>query len=241
MDRGAYNMRREKIANTEFVFKQLSWEEVINDAAQLRFRVYCLERGFIAEKDYPDGRELDEYDEQSVHFGIYIENELVGYTRLVLNKEKGLPIFKYAPFVKDKMRGVEASDVAEISRLVISKTFRRRKGDGAYYDAAAYVDNTRAPFRRIRPMVFGLYRAIYTYCKKNHIKWWLVLMEPSLWKLLSKTHIVFERIGDEVQCMGIVHPYRIKLDDVEKEMAFYHPHYFDYFTQDLDENLRPKI
>ncbi len=234
-------MRRERIANTEFLFKQLSWDEVVNDAARLRFQVYCVERGFISESAYPDGKELDEYDEDSVHFGIYIDASLAGYARLVLNKGHGLPIFKYAPFVKDKVKKFPPDSIGEISRLVISKTFRRRQNDGAYYDPLPYLDKARAPFRRIRPMVFGIYRDIYTYCKRNNINRWLVLMEPSLWRLLSMTNINFERIGGEVECMGIVNPYMLNLSDAEKEMALYHPHYYDYFTKDLDDNLKMKF
>ena len=234
-------MRHERIANTEFLFKQLSWDEVVNDAACLRFHVYCRERGFISEKDYPEQRELDMYDENSVHFGVYVDGEITGYARLILNKGNGLPIFKYAPFVREKVKNIPPESIGEISRLVISKTFRRRQNDGPYYDASVYLEKSVPPFRRIRPMVFGLYRDIYTYCKRSGIAWWLVLMEPALWRLLSMTHIDFQRIGGEVECMGKVHPYLLNISEAEKEMSLYHPHYFDYFTQDLEEELKPRF
>src|SRR5689334_23097596 len=114
-----------------FLFKKIDPkdQQAMEQIYRLRFEVYCHECGFIEEKDYPDGRETDEYDKQSVHFAaINSFGEIIGTVRLILSTPLVLPIKKYCPDVRLEP---EVS-YAEISRLVISKRLRRRANDQLY-------------------------------------------------------------------------------------------------------------
>lgn len=120
------------LAIENFKFIQADSEDLINATYKLRYNVYAEEFGFEKKEDHPNGYEKDEYDENSIHFAALDgNNEVIGTVRLVLNSEKGFPI-EHA--VKTKFIGDKPSidKITEISRLAVSRNFRRRKEDGRF-------------------------------------------------------------------------------------------------------------
>lgn len=230
---------------TEFIFKQLSWEEVKEDAARLRFQVLCYECGFISDQDFPQKKELDEYDEHCcAHFGVFADNELIGYSRLILAGQKTLPILTKCPDVKQVIKGIPVKNIAEVSRLIISKKFRKRIGDGLYCETESYKSghgkNESQMNRRILPMVLGLYKAMYIYSKFNNIRYFLALMEPFLPRLLKNTG-EFQVISEPVELWGTVYPYILDLRQAEEKMNSNDPEFLEYFISELPEYLKPKF
>ena len=49
----------------EFKFKKVDSEELLKEIYRVRYEVYCQECGFLPTSDYPDGLEIDEFDEHS--------------------------------------------------------------------------------------------------------------------------------------------------------------------------------
>lgn len=222
----------------EFEFRKVEFEdkEFMAKLYHLRFKVYCHERRFFNSEDYPTEVEFDEYDGQSIHFAAVDkeDGEIVGTLRMILPGRYRLPIEKYCPHIKVNDDIQTGKKFGEISRLVITKELRRRKHDGHYYGFQAKdiidVDANNREFRRsAKPMTFGLYREMYWECKKIGVTHWYTLMEKSLWRLLHKHGLLFECIGDEVDCCGPVKPYLASIVDIEKELNERFPEFFEYF------------
>ncbi|OQX87588.1 MAG: hypothetical protein B6D55_02890 [Candidatus Omnitrophica bacterium 4484_70.2] len=226
----------------KFTFKIVDSPQLLEEVFKLRFQVYAQERHFIKEEDYPDGKEKDKFDAYSIHFvAIDDQGEIAGAVRLVLNSPLGFPLEEHsqgALFIKkDKL---PRQNLAEISRLVISKNYRRRKGDGLYYSLPVEDDPSEGKFsRRTRPMVFGLYRLIYQESKRRGITFWYAAMEDVLYRLLKAHGFSFFPIGREIEYFGKVKPYLGIIEDIERNVQITRPDYYRYFTEGLEPHLLP--
>jgi len=142
----------------------------LRDSYALRYEVYCNEQHFLAPEDYPSRLEIDSYDHHAIHVGaINREGVLVGTLRLVLPSAQGFPLFEHCAlfgeykYLADPANPARASAV-EISRLAVSKSYRRRANDGLFgiaetEDKRAQQRDGETPRRRNRPeLVLGLYR-----------------------------------------------------------------------------------
>ena len=74
----------------------------------LRYQIYCIEKGFEEAKQFPDELEKDEYDDRAVHFLIKhkADQQWVGTFRLIIDKFHDLPISQHAQI--DPFHRVEA-------------------------------------------------------------------------------------------------------------------------------------
>ncbi|MBI5873807.1 MAG: PEP-CTERM/exosortase system-associated acyltransferase [Candidatus Omnitrophica bacterium] len=230
----------------KFVFRKIDSPESLQESYRLRFQVYCKECNFIREEDYPQGYETDELDAHSLHFGGFdTEGRLIGAVRLITSSCDKFPIEEHCPKLDVDWGVVRRQECAEISRLTISKVYRRRSNDGLYYEpqvADMTVEEKGQHFmRRVRPMAFGLYRAIYQECKRVGINHWFALMERSLWTLLKIHGFVFKPIGPEVNFYGTVAPYLADIPELEKSVYMKFPQFFAYFIESLEPELQPKF
>src|SRR4051794_18039883 len=85
----------------------------------LRYRVYCLERGYEDPQAFPDGKERDRYDDVSKHFLIrsFESGEWLAALRIVSFPFEALPINRVSRIEKDRLPDVRNAEVAELSRL----------------------------------------------------------------------------------------------------------------------------
>ena len=90
-------------------------------------------------------------------------------------------------------------------------------------------------------MAFGLYKELYQECKRTEIRYWFALMEKSLWMLLKIHGFVFQPIGGEVDFYGRVRPYVAAIGDLERNVHAKFPQFLEYFTRDLEPELRPNF
>lgn len=229
-----------------FEFRRITSPEAMEEVYRLRYQVYCNECRFIDPKDYPDGIETDEYDRHSAHFGAYDgEGRLVGSVRLILSSPRRFPIEEHCPTLDVDPLKVSPRKSAEISRLTISKLYRRRAQDGLYYEPraedVAVQDKGQYFMRRVRPMAFGLYREMYHESKRLGIRYWYALMEKTLRTLLKIHGFVFNPIGREVDFYGLVTPYLADIVELEKNVHEKFPQFYDYFMEHLEPQLQPKL
>lgn len=229
-----------------FSFSLLSSPEHHMEAYKLRYQVYCRECHFIQEADYPAEFETDGFDKHSLHFGSFdSQNRLVGSVRLILPTCERFPIEEHCFNLEVDRSLIKRQECAEISRLTISKLYRRRANDGLYYEPQTsdkvVEDQGKVFRRRQRPMAFGLYRAMYRECKRRGIFYWFALMEKSLWKLLRIHGFIFQPIGQEIDFWGTVTPYIADIRDLERNAFSKSPEFFDYFTKNLEPELKPKF
>lgn len=237
-------MHKEVIGKTEFVFSRVESSELLNEIFRLRYQVYCKECNFLREEDYPDGIEKDKYDPYSLHFVAQDQLGPIGTARLVLDSPHGFPPLEH--HCSDNLRIdktlLPRKQIAEISRLVISKEYRRRRNDGLYYNSE-FEDRAKQTeaLHRMRTMALGMYKEMYQESKRRSITHWYALMEKSLWLLLKLHNFNFEPIGDEIDVYGPVRPYLGDIKKMEKEVSEISPALFEYFVEGLESCHIPRF
>ncbi|MFH0764072.1 MAG: PEP-CTERM/exosortase system-associated acyltransferase [Candidatus Omnitrophota bacterium] len=238
---------KELIGQSKLVFKHADSSDELNAVYRLRYEVYCNESHFLDPQQYPDGMESDKYDPHSIHFAVSDQYGMIGAVRLVLDSPNGFPFEEHCRGklhidIKDFSR----NQAVEISRLVISKRYRRRAADGLSY-TPDFDDNVTGSdleniAKRVRPMAFGLYREMYQESKRRGIRYWFALMEKPLCFLLRIHGFVFKPIGEEVDLYGIVDPYLADVEEVERSVYQKSPKFAkEYFVQGLERQHIPKF
>ena len=214
-----FNFRRVLKGNAE--------SYVLKEIFKLRYEVYCLERHFLEASDFQEGLETDEFDDCAIHFAAYnLDNDIIGTVRLVQpHPEQTYPYESHcSAFPEFLAPGRESA--AEISRLVVRKTYRRRRGDsmeGVSHDfmekgstkAIKPNSNVRGDKRGNSPLLLlGMYREMYRYSRQNGIRYWYAAMERSLARSLEKMGFKFVPIGPQVDYYGPVTPHMVDLDEL---------------------------
>ncbi len=212
-----------------------------NDIFKLRHQVYCLECAFLHPDQYVDGMELDDYDDVSTHFAAYtMDEKLVGAVRLVQpTAPKPYPFELHCEVFSDfEMPDREQS--AEISRLVVKKTHRRRRADsvlgipGFLPPQEQTIEFDPAVDRRDRtsPMLLlGMYREMFRHSLQSGIRYWYAAMERSLAHALKKMGFRFMAIGPEANYYGSVTPYILDLHDLRRKLATSNPTLAAWFNE----------
>lgn len=205
---------------------------------RLRYQVYCNECEFELPEDHPEGRETDEYDKHSSHFcAIAFDPEkvdppdtpqIIGTVRIIHGFSEDLPnnklpIETHCPFWEDEARRLETLrregiPFAEISRLAISKDFRKREIDKAIYSQTDFdfqevrrVNEQRRQFEGM--IVLGLYQCVYQESLRLGLKHWYGVMVKGLSGLLRRWGVFWCPIGEPVEYHGLRIPY---IADIEK-------------------------
>lgn len=201
---------------SRFLFKRIDREDpLMGEAHRLRFKVYCDEWGFEKPEAHPGGLERDEFDAHAVHFGALAAEtgELIGTIRIILNSELGFPIEQHCVFDTD-LSFVEKSNIAEISRLAVSKDYRRRAVDRLIYNDGSNAEqiarNSEVNKERRKHelyIVMGLYTCMYKESLALGLTHWYGLMAKGLHILLRRSNIHFNPIGPEIDYHGRRVPY----------------------------------
>ena len=212
-----------------FLSRVISDPGELAEAHALRYRVYCLERQLLSPSAFPDGLERDRFDDRSVHIGAFQRSSgvLAGTVRLVLRGSDVLPIEAHCRFQQGRSPNERRGNVAEISRLAVSRDFRRRRLDGAYGDAgdAGAAAPGRNPERRSGQLeiVLGLYRALYQESRRRSISHLYAAMEPQLFRIFNRYGICFERVGPMADYFGKVAPYAASIRTLERRLVQFNP------------------
>jgi len=195
-------------------------------ALQLRFQVYCLECNFLAPEDFPQGTESDEHDASAAHFYAFdAHDDLVGYVRLVHADAHGrFPIQAHCR-LDPGQRLAHPSQAAEVSRLMVRRDYRRRRGDRLAGVTAAQNRAVLAGERRHQApqILLSLYRQMYAYSRKNGIRFWYAAMDRALFRSLKRLSFCFQSLGPQSDYFGPVIPYMGDLPRIEQEVGVRYP------------------
>ena len=192
----------------------------------LRYQVYCVERGFLSQENYPNGEESDSHDATAVHFAAFdSKGKVIGSVRLVRHTPGiGFPFQNYCRDTSPGACGLPVEDAVEISRLVVSKTLLRRfdDRDSDFIDAASSgrlppmgIERRSRSRSRCEWIVLGLYKAMYQYCVEAGINHWYAAMERSLVLLLKRYGVDFLPIGPAADYFGQVIPHCVSLSSLQ--------------------------
>ena len=220
----------------DFRFERVELDDPrINELYALRYQVYCTECGFESPDDHSGGLETDEYDAHSRHFCAMVADtgQVIGTVRIILASSEGLPKgqlpieWHCALNPQDRFTG-NRNEIAEISRLAISKDFRRREIDKAIYAesevdflAACQLNEKRRQFEGV--IVAGLYQCIYQESVNLKLTHWYAVMVRGLCGLLRRWGVVWKQVGDQVEYHGVRVPYLANIAENANRAALLNP------------------
>jgi len=219
---------------------------LLRQSYSLRYQVYCMERHFLHSKCYPEKIECDKFDVASLHLGALNQNgEMVGTVRLVEPGPIGLPIYHACTiFPEAALRLASVRKVAEVSRLSISRAYRKRAGDGFYSEqrGKSGYDDAGSTEKRGNPLlVVVLYKGIYQTAKRRGITHLLAATEKSLLRLLFRFKFPFHPIGPETDYFGPVTPYVLDLKELDHRLMLHHAAILDDFRDGLEPEFWPTL
>jgi N-acyl amino acid synthase of PEP-CTERM/exosortase system len=221
---------------------------LLKETYRLRYKVYCHEAEFLDDSLYPEEIESDVYDDHSIHFAaLDQEKNIVGTLRLILHSNLGFPLEVHCPNYDKSQVAVLPSQLGEISRLAVSKDWRRRKNDGIY-GMTSYHSSPENPIpenltrQRKRPIiVFGLYKLLYLESKRRGITHWYAAMEQKLNTTLKKFSFEFKQIGPVHDYYGPVMPFLGIISEFEKRIYQEKNEVFHLMLYGLERHLMPKF
>ena len=207
--------------------------EVLRDVYSLRYQVYINEWEFENPGDHPVGLEYDDYDQHSVHFyaRCRAESKIIGTVRTILNSDLGFPIERNFS-LSGIPSGIDRDAIGEISRLAVSKEYRRRAIDNVLFESGRfvpnklprYMDDGRDPRRHCEhELVRGLYLLIYRDSKRRGLTHWYAVMAKGLHAILKRWGIPFTQIGPAQEYHGLRSPYLTSIKNVEHTLERVNP------------------
>ena len=201
----------------QFYVKIVDDMALLTKVYELRYQVYCTERGFEKGTQQPGqaGMESDDFDVRSRHIALIDRHtsQLVGTARMVQSVPasacSGFPMQTVCnPSLFEKF---PLDTTVEISRFAISK--QRRSATSAAL------------------MRMGLIRGLVRLSAELGVTHWCAVMEPTLLRLLSMTAIYFEPLGPAVEYHGLRQPCFSRLDRLLERVKQGRPEIWNYLTE----------
>ncbi len=200
-------------------------EEHVVKCQRLRYKVYCVERGWYNEVNINKGREYDEYDERAGHALLTRgdNGDSIGVVRLILPsgdvKNPALPIQEMKPSPFELLGDdVDMTRIAEVSRFSVTQDYNRRTTD------AAHKDEKGSPISGgLSALSIHLMHGVVVMARENNIRYLCATMEPALLMLLARIGVRFDPLGEPREYHGLRQPCYCDLEVVEEDMKRLRP------------------
>lgn len=155
-----------------YTFRHALNENEIQDSLELRYRIYCEEKGWVDPTLCADFLETDRFDKHSLHYLAFdSENELIGSARLIFqSEEEGIQISAHP----GPVRFEDFSDCAELSRLIALPGHRRGS------------------------ILLGLIRMVYADLigELSHLRFLYIGVDTSFHRVLRRIGFDFVQLGE---------------------------------------------
>jgi N-acyl amino acid synthase of PEP-CTERM/exosortase system len=203
-------------------------DELHDEVLRIRHDVYCVDLGF--ERVRENARESDAYDTHSIHCLLRTATKPhrgVGCARVVLtnpdDRAAPLPFERTCAGVLDRSiidpARLPRERIAEVSRLAVSRAYRRRKGEEHSYVNNVDEDPLDAPERPRFPYIpVSLYMGAIAIAAHHDIDTLFVLTEPRLANHFARLGVRVTQIGGPVQHRGTRVPSMIDVQEVIRNM-----------------------
>jgi N-acyl amino acid synthase of PEP-CTERM/exosortase system len=204
------------IFNSVFSVELATSPEEINEVFELRYQVYCIDRPFEDPNCFADKREHDAYDPRSAHALVRhrASGDGVAAVRIVMSGDtpeqayfpmEGSCVHQMDRHAQNAFAGAPRERIAEISRMAVSREFRRRLNEAnapsGISDFACYSDWENG--KRALPYIsLGLFAAILQMSVKHGITHWTAAMEPALLRMLKQFGVEFDHVGPVLEYHG---------------------------------------
>lgn len=210
--------------------------EILAEIYRLRYQVYVREWGFEDPADHPSGMETDAYDRHAIHFYARSRenDDLIGTARIILTSELGFPIEKHFEIYQQPDKAADGK-IGEISRLSISKAYRRREIDQIIFSGGrSHLEKLKEQDALARSLeherrkcehelIRGIYLLIYRESLRLSLSHWYAVMARGLQVILNRWGIPFKQIGPETEYHGIRAPYALSIREMESHLQRKNP------------------
>ncbi len=194
--------------------------ELLEQAHRLRYDVYCQEFRYEREEDCPGALECDDYDIHALHLLVTHRETATpaGCVRMVQPPEDDptflLPLERYCSHtLRDSERHPKyfhRADIAEISRLAVHTTFRRRLGESespiGSLQRDAFTDHEQRAFPLVSLALFAGATALLALTARQQM---YVMMEPRLARRLRSLGFPFVQVGERTDYHGTRAAYHV--------------------------------
>jgi len=189
-------------------------EELKKEAYRVRHSVYCEDLGY--EPTRSDSLETDEYDAHSLH--VLIRNTrqdiFIGCARIIIPPvEDSTWLLPFERTCADTLnysiidsRKLPRKQIAEVSRLAVISSFRRRKGEANNPVNLSENDSSPNLTPRFPYIPLGLYYGAVELARLYQIKILFILTEERLANHFNKLGFEIEFIGAPVNHRGLRFP-----------------------------------
>ncbi|MBT1074687.1 PEP-CTERM/exosortase system-associated acyltransferase [Geobacter grbiciae] len=218
-----------------------NYDETMEEVYRLRFKVYCEEWKFEDTKDYPDGMERNEYDDFSEHFIIRCteDKSIVGTARIILPNALGYPMTQHCEIVPEMheqaLQCVKTVKIGEVSRLAISKEYRKRIEDDALVGYASMLPFGTGVVHEQRKCnyVHEFYKFLLLSSMNMGLSHWYVAMKRGLYVLLKRVGMIYYPVGPEIDYHGLRTPYLGNLQELRLGMERKAPDCFKFIESNM--------
>lgn len=172
---------------------------------QVRYQVFCVERGFEAPDAFVNSQEIDCWDRHSQHFLVQDQESGAGVAagRIVLPTAGKLPVEDLGCITTPPAAGARRHQVAEVSRICMVR-------DGVTSDS-------RKPIQAVSrssesEVMLGLIRAVIRYSWDHGMPYFYMLVTRPLARLLQRLGVACTQVGEGIEHRGLRAPYLIDID-----------------------------
>jgi N-acyl amino acid synthase of PEP-CTERM/exosortase system len=218
--------------NRDFCCTLADAPELLRQAYEVRYQVYCVENAFEDADEHPGRLETDEYDARSTHSILTFRQtgEAIGTVRLVLPDEQTPSSFSMKRIL-DFCRGdapFPVTRTAEVSRFSVTRRARPRN-DGAI-DMRNPLAN-RSVLRRAEPLMsLGLIQGLIRMSALHRITHWCAVMEPQMLRMLAAMGIHFYPVGPLLEYHGLRQLCFCEISSVLKTVRRERPSFWEIIT-----------
>ena len=225
-------------------------DEQRDDVYRIRHEVYCEDLKFEPER--PDRREIDDYDEHSIHCLLTtarVPSKLVGCTRIVLTNpddpDAPLPFEQLCAETLDRSiidpARLPRDRIGEVSRLAVRRTYRRRTGEEQSELVFHDEDYGTMTYPRFPYIPIGLYMGAVSLAAHRNIDYLFILTEPRLAEHFSRLGCAIRQIGDPVSHRGLRVPSVIDVQRVIHDMRFMLKPLWRIVDEEIESSLPPSF
>ncbi|CAH1387131.1 PEP-CTERM/exosortase system-associated acyltransferase [Candidatus Nitrotoga sp. M5] len=186
-----------------------SYEVILADTEEsksihynLRYQIFCMEKGFEEASKFQDKMEKDVYDDNAIHFLVKRNDRWIGTFRLVIDKFGNLPFQK----VSDSQKLIQSDLLAaEFSRLGILRPFQKLR-------------NSQLPnetFENETDVMLKTLHAARDYCRANGIGHIICFCRRSISRVLKQFGLQAHSIGTVISYRGPRIPLAFDLADIQ--------------------------
>lgn len=175
---------------------------------QLRYQIYCLEKGFEDTAAHRNFQEVDSYDPSAVHFIVRSRDsgQWLGAMRLALGIPAQLPISRFATIQPDAIDVLMDKRTAEASRLCMLPGRKLQRNDHMNRLVRTHGKDSLDIFHASW-ISLGLIRAARQYCLNHDIRHCFFLGADSLARILRRVGMEICAIGPLTGHRGLRRPY----------------------------------